>query len=258
MQVDWKLCSFLQGLYQLCRRIWSQQSCHVLDTQGISAHVLNPLGNILPVVQGVGIAQGVAQCNLRMSFFPVGGLYSCLQVADIIQTVKDTDNINTVGNGLLYKVLHNIVCIMVISQDVLSAEQHLQLGVLKSVSQFPQSLPGIFLQETEAGIKGSAAPALNRMVAYLVHLINNGQHLLSGHSGRKQRLVGVTKDGFHNLHWPLFYLCHSYNPPCYEHLAPSLRRLCDTCRPRPAGAFTGRAKLLSLSIYYAIIPQILP
>ena len=258
MQVDRKACSFLQSLYQLCCRVWCQQTCHILDTQGVSAHVLNSLCNILPVIQCIGIAQSIAQRNLSMSFFSVGGFYSCLQVADIVQTVKDTDDVNTVGNGLLYKVLHYIICIVVISQNVLSAEQHLQLGVLKSVSQFPQSLPWIFLQETEAGIKGSAAPALNRMVAYLVHLINNGQHLLCGHSGCEQRLVGVTKDGFHNLHWPLFYLCHSYNPPRYEHLAPSLRRLCDTCRPRPSGAFTGQAKRLSLSIYYAIIPQILP
>ena len=52
-----------------------------------------------------------------MSLLLIGRLHSCLQVADIVQTVKNTNDINTIGNGLLYKVLHHIICIVVISQE---------------------------------------------------------------------------------------------------------------------------------------------
>ena len=62
-----------------------------------------------------------------MSFLFVGSLYCSLQVAQIVQAVKDTDDINTVCDGFLYKILYHIICIGTITQNVLSTEQHLQL-----------------------------------------------------------------------------------------------------------------------------------
>ena len=69
-----------------------------------------------------------------MRLFLIGCLYSGLQVAQIVQAVENTDDINTVGNGLLYEIFYYIVCIMIVSQDILSTEQHLQLGLLESVT----------------------------------------------------------------------------------------------------------------------------
>ena len=69
-----------------------------------------------------------------MTVFFVGCLYCCLQVTEIIQTVKDTDNINTVCDGFLYEVLYHVICIMVVTEDILSTEKHLQLCVFETVS----------------------------------------------------------------------------------------------------------------------------
>ncbi len=145
-----------------------------------------------------------------MSLFLIRCLHRRLQVADIIQTVKNTDNIDTVRNRLLNKILHHVIRIMIIAQNILPAEEHLQLCILKSCSQLPKPLPGIFLQKPQTRIKCCAAPALYRIISHLIHLINNRKHLFRRHSGCKQRLMRVTKDGFHNLHRPFCCICHDY------------------------------------------------
>ena len=69
-----------------------------------------------------------------MALLLLGSLNGSLQVADVVEAVKNTDNINPVCDRLLNEVLYHIICIVVVAQDILSAEQHLQLGVLESVS----------------------------------------------------------------------------------------------------------------------------
>ena len=56
----------------------------ILDTQGISAHILDSLCNVFPIIQCICITQCIAQRYLCVCFFFVGCLYRCLQVADII------------------------------------------------------------------------------------------------------------------------------------------------------------------------------
>ncbi len=201
VQLDGQLGILLHGCNQLGSLIGNQQSRHILDTDGIGTHLLDLFRHIRPILQRIGIAQSVGQSNLCMApalllLHPVGGVNRLLQIGQIVQTVKDTDDINAVGNGLLYESVHHIVCIGSVTQDVLTAEQHLQLGFLKAVTKFTQSVPGIFLQESQGCVKGRAAPALHRMITDLIHLIHDGQHEISGHPGSNQRLVSITQYGF--------------------------------------------------------------
>ena len=83
-----------------------------------------------------------------MAFFLVCRFYGGLQVSQVIQAVENTDDINSVCNGFLNEVFYNVVCIRTLSQVILSAEQHLQLRILKSVAQLAESFPRIFMQET--------------------------------------------------------------------------------------------------------------
>ena len=69
-----------------------------------------------------------------MSFFLIAGFHRTFQVAQVVQTVKNTDYINTVSDRFLNKIFNNIIGIMTVSKDVLSSEKHLQLGILKSCS----------------------------------------------------------------------------------------------------------------------------
>ena len=63
------------------------------------------------------------------------------------------------------------------------------------------------MQETQAAVKGRAAPALYRGVSDLIHRIDDGKHFFNGHSGGDQRLTGITQNGFHDL-----YFCHFSSP----------------------------------------------
>ena len=144
-----------------------------------------------------------------MSAFLLGRLYGGLKVAEVIQAVENTNDINTVRNGLLNEILYYVVCIVVVPEDVLSTEQHLQFGILKSGTKLAESLPRIFLQETEAGVKCGTAPALYGMVADLVHLLHDGKHQLGRHSRGDQRLMGVTQYRFGNLYRLCCNICHN-------------------------------------------------
>jgi L-fucose isomerase-like protein len=103
-------------------------------------------------------------------------------------------------NGrLLYEVFNDVVCIVAVAQKVLAAQQHLQLCVLEACSQLSEPFPGIFLEETEAGIECGAAPALNGIVADLIQLGNDGKHHIGRHSGGNQRLMSITQNGIRNF-----------------------------------------------------------
>ncbi len=205
MQLDGQLGVLLHGLDQLGSLVRHQQACHILDTDGIRAHLLNLLGSAGPVFQGVGIAQGVGQGNLRMSsalllLHSVGGVHGLLQIAQVVQAVEDTDDVDTIGDGFLHESIHHVIRVRTVTQDVLSAEQHLQLRVLEAVAELPQPVPGILFQETKGSVESSAAPALYGMISHLIHLLHDRKHEIRGHSGGNQGLVRVTQYGFRNLY----------------------------------------------------------
>ena len=83
---------------------------------------------------------------------------------------------------------------MTVTENVLSAEEHLKLGVLAVILDGTKSYPRILLEESEAGIEGSAAPSLKRMVTNLIHIIEDRNHLFGGHSGRCKRLMSITEN----------------------------------------------------------------
>ena len=148
MQLNRDFNCFFQNGYQFGCFVRKQKTCHVFDTDGVCTHVLNVFCHLCPVIQGVSITQGVRQCYLCMSFFFVCCFDCGLQVTQVIHTVKDTDDIDTVCDGFLYEIFYHIICIWTVSQDVLSTEQHLQFCVFESGTEFTKSFPWIFFQET--------------------------------------------------------------------------------------------------------------
>ena len=211
---------FLELRDQVIAGIGSQQTSHILDADGVCTHVLEGLGVldiILVVVHG---AQGVADAALNMSTFLIGCLDGSLQVAGIVQRVENTDDIDAVGNGLLDEVLDGVICIGAVAQHVLAAEQHLQLLVGQLLAQDAQTLPGVLIQETDAAIERSAAPALHREVRDLVHLGQDRAHFIHRHTGSQQRLVSIAQDDFRDLDGLFSHCCHlslsSWKPECHR------------------------------------------
>jgi len=148
MKIDWDLYSLFQGLNKLSSLVRNKKSCHIFDTDGICTHILDTFCKVCPVIQCVSISKCVSHCNLCMCFFLVCCLYSCLKVTKVIHTVKDTNDIDTVSCGFLYKIFYYIICIWTISKDILSTEQHLKFCIFEAVAEFTKSFPRILFQET--------------------------------------------------------------------------------------------------------------
>ncbi|GFI30392.1 hypothetical protein IMSAGC013_01782 [Lachnospiraceae bacterium] len=132
MKLNGETGGCFQGFHQFFCLIRGQKTCHILDTDGICPHLFNLLRHLCPIFQCISVSQCIGKSNLCMTFFFVGCGNCSLQIAQVIQAVKNTDDINSVCNGFLYKILYHVICIRTVTQNILSPEQHLQLGVLKS------------------------------------------------------------------------------------------------------------------------------
>ena len=150
MKINRNLNRALDCADQLGCRIRRKQTGHVLNTDRIRAHVLDSFGNIHIILGCISIAQGIADRNLRVTssgrlLLFIRSVNCALKIPHIIQSIKDTDNIHTVRDGLLYEIFYHIIRIMTVSENILSAEQHLKLCILKAFSQLAESDPGILL-----------------------------------------------------------------------------------------------------------------
>ena len=145
-----------------------------------------------------------------MSFLFVRSLYSCLKISHVVETVENTNDIDSVCYRFLYEILYNIISVWTVSKDILSTEQHLKFCILESITELSKSLPWIFFQETEGSIECCSTPALYSMISNLVHLLNDWHHLLCCHSGSNQRLMCITQNSFYYFNWFFFNFCHLF------------------------------------------------
>ena len=72
-------------------------------------------------------------------------IHSNLDIPDIIQRIKNADDIDSVFHGILHKLSHHIIRIVMISQYILSAQKHLKLRIRHCLPNLPQTLPRIFI-----------------------------------------------------------------------------------------------------------------
>ncbi|EMR49873.1 hypothetical protein A671_05356, partial [Salmonella enterica subsp. enterica serovar Dublin str. DG22] len=79
-------------------------------------------------------------------------------------------------------------------EQVLAAQQHLQRGFGHGFFEFAQADPRVFAEKADTGVKGGAAPALQRPVAHVVERGGNRQHIVKAQTGGEKGLVGVTQD----------------------------------------------------------------
>ena len=208
VQVNRQLGVRLELLDEAVGVIRQQQVRHVLDADGVRAHLLDLLGELHEVLLRVHRADRVADGDFADAAVLLGGLDGLLQVAHVVERVEDADDVNAVLDGLLDERIDDVVRVVLVTQDVLAAEEHLQLRVGHGLAQLAQTLPRVLVQEAHAAVKRGAAPALQRIVAHLVELIGDGQHLVQAHAGSRLRLMRVAQNGIGDEH-----LAHISFPP---------------------------------------------
>ena len=183
----------LQPRDQFEGHIGLEQAGHVLDGNGMRAHVLEPLGQVHPHVDGVDGADGIGNGALGMLAVGNGCLNGALEIARVIEGVEDTEDIDAIDGAALDELLDHIVGVMTITEQVLPAQQHLQRGLGQGFLEFAQPVPGILAQITDAGVEGGAAPAFQRPEANLVELAADRQHVVDAQTRRQQGLVRVAQ-----------------------------------------------------------------
>ncbi len=124
------------------------------------------------------------------------GFDGVLNVAHVVHRIKDAEHIDTVDHATLDKLIHYVIGIMPVAQDILAAKQHLLGRVGHGGFQQAQSFPGIFAQIADTGIKGRAAPGLNRPITDLVELFANRQHVFDAQPGCQNGLMSITQNDF--------------------------------------------------------------
>ena len=90
-----------------------------------ATHLFQSLCVLDVVLVVVDRAQGVADAALNMCACFLSGTHCAFQVAGIVKSIENTDNRYAVINRTVYKFAYNVIGIMVIAQNVLTAQQHL-------------------------------------------------------------------------------------------------------------------------------------
>ena len=200
----------LDALDEVLGLIRAHGTGHVLQADGIEAHVLELLAHLDIFFNRVDRALRVGDAAGRdgvLGGVLLGGLERGGDVAEVVQCVEDTQDVDAVLDGQFDELLDDIVMVVLVAEQVLAAQQHLQLGVGHGLADIAQSLPRILAQIAQAGIERRAAPAFHGVIAGLVHFGQDLGKIGIRKTGRHQRLVGITKDSFSNLNF--FHVCSS-------------------------------------------------
>ena len=194
----------LDALDQVFSLIGAHGAGHVLQADGVEAHGLQLLAHVDVLLDGVhrrlrigntaggdGVLGGVL----------LGRLEGRLDVAEVVEGVENSQDVDAVLDGQLNKLFDDVVMVMLIAEQILAAKQHLQLRVRHGLADAAQPLPRIFAQIPQAGVERGAAPALYGVIPGLVHFGQNGLEIGIGQTGRHQGLVGVAQDSFRDLYF---------------------------------------------------------
>ena len=187
MQVNGNLDGGFELRDKILSDIWLQQSRHILDTDGMASHLFEFDRQLNEHFVGVHRADRVYETALDMRLFGTfeRGADRHFQVANVVERIEDTEDADTACRGFLNELFYNIVGIMIIAEQVLTAQEHLDRG-LEVLLQSVQTFPRIFIKETQARIKCCSAPSFKGVVPDGIKRLKLRKHIRNSHAGCKQ------------------------------------------------------------------------
>ncbi|GAR05574.1 hypothetical protein NGUA22_02232 [Salmonella enterica] len=143
-------------------------------------------------------AGGVTQGPLGVGAVAAHRLQCGFHIARVVHGVEDAEDVHAVFHRPLNEAFHHIIGVVAVAEQVLAAQQHLQRGFGHGFFELAQADPRVFAEKADTGVKGGAAPALQRPVAHVIERGGNRQHIIKAQAGGEQGLVGVTQDDVGN------------------------------------------------------------
>ena len=115
MQHDGQLRGGLELFDQRIGVIGQQQTRHILDADQVRAHAFDILREFYEVFLRMNAGHGVAHRDLGCPAVFFRRLDGGLHVAQVVQRVEGTDDVDAVVDGFLDKIIHNVICVMLIA-----------------------------------------------------------------------------------------------------------------------------------------------
>ncbi|GAR08068.1 hypothetical protein NGUA35_02484 [Salmonella enterica] len=143
-------------------------------------------------------AGGVTQGPLGVGAVAAHRLQCGFHITRVVHGIEDAEHVHAVFHRPLNEAFHHVIGVVAITEQVLTTQQHLQRGLRHGLFKLAQAQPRVFAEETDAGVKGGAAPALQRAVAHVIELGGNRQHVVKAQAGGEKGLVGVAQDDIGN------------------------------------------------------------
>ena len=180
-------------LDDVVRRLRPQQGGHVLDADRVRAHVLEPLGHLNELIDRVQRRGRVADRPLCVLAGAADGVERAAEVANVIQSVENAEHVHAVLGRLAHEAIDDRIFVVPVAQQVLAAQQHLQAGIGHQLAKGAQPLPRVFVEKSDAGVVGGAAPAFHAPETCLVDGLAGSDQVLGRHPRGEQTLVAVAE-----------------------------------------------------------------
>src|SRR5271156_6719419 len=148
---------------QKCCRTRLHNSRHILNPKNMNSsrnNLIHQSHIILQIIlllriQHVATETDRPLTNSTRLLYSVNPNHDVLQ---IIQRVKNTENINPILLCLLTEIINRIIRQRRIGHPVRSTKQHLKWNIRNKFSKFTKSIPRIFVEETHCDIERCTSP----------------------------------------------------------------------------------------------------
>ncbi|KAH3663370.1 hypothetical protein OGAPHI_005360 [Ogataea philodendri] len=137
---------------------------------------------------------------ISMILSTVSSVNTNLQLLQVVQSIENSEDVNTSFLGLLNEMVNSIVRQRRVSHSVGSSQQHLERNVWNGFSKLSQSIPWVLVQETHGNVESGTSPTLQGKC--VPQGMSGGwgdvQKVYGSDSSGKQRLVGVSPSSVHD------------------------------------------------------------
>ncbi|CQI28106.1 Uncharacterised protein [Salmonella enterica subsp. enterica serovar Typhimurium str. DT104] len=121
-------------------------------------------------------AGGVTQGPLGVCAVAAHRLQGGFHIARVVHGIEDAEHVHAVFDGAFDEAFHHVIGVVAIAEQVLAAQQHLQGSLRHGFFELAQAQPRVLAEKADTGVKGGAAPALQRPVAHVIE--RGGNHRL--------------------------------------------------------------------------------